>query len=169
MEVTALGKKLFLSLFVRDFIVLYLRPEGSGTNSLWPGMSGIRSNVSGLLLEVFCKCRVQIWKWFPHNPVRCFNHPGQVLPVLRCAAGIPYIHTMTKDTLYGTPVKIYQQPRREVFFTRWEVLRAQVRSSVMWIPRNLMLSTRSTSIPCMSSGACAVLPDLMKSTMTFWF
>uniref|UniRef100_A0A3B5LTT9 GOST seven transmembrane domain-containing protein n=1 Tax=Xiphophorus couchianus TaxID=32473 RepID=A0A3B5LTT9_9TELE len=37
MALTAVGKKLFLSLFVVVRIFLYRLPDGSGTNSLWPG------------------------------------------------------------------------------------------------------------------------------------
>ncbi len=36
-QTTALGKKQFLSLFVRVLIALYLFPDGRGSNSLWPG------------------------------------------------------------------------------------------------------------------------------------
>ncbi len=36
-QATALGKKLFLSLFVCVLIALYLFPDGRGSNSLWPG------------------------------------------------------------------------------------------------------------------------------------
>ncbi len=36
-QTTALGIKLFLRLFVRVLIALYLFPDGRGSNSLWPG------------------------------------------------------------------------------------------------------------------------------------
>lgn len=40
MALTALGKKLSLSLFVVVRMFLYRLPDGSGTNSLWPGWLG---------------------------------------------------------------------------------------------------------------------------------
>ena len=40
MALTALGKKLSLSLFAVVRMFLYRLPDGSGTNSLWPGWLG---------------------------------------------------------------------------------------------------------------------------------
>lgn len=90
---------------------------------------------------------------------------------LSCAVDKPHIYTVTEDTLKlissreesPTCFSFLRSWVCRAFFTRWEVLRAQVRSAVMWMNRNLMLSTRSTSTLCMSSGACAVL---LKSTRT---
>ena len=50
MEATALGKKLFFSLLVRDFIDLNRLPDGSGSNSEWPGC--VMSLM--ILLAFFC-------------------------------------------------------------------------------------------------------------------
>ncbi len=166
-EVTALWKKLFLSLFYG----LVPPPRGQGVKQSMTRVSGICSNTPSLILEVFCINLIQIW--MPNNPLCSLNHPGQVLPNL-CSWHTIQLHNSIGCFLWHFYRNVSAAERRvqpastsrgrKVF-----VEPSSPGSGPKWgplIPRNLMFSTRSTSTPCMSSGACAVLPDLLKSTIT---
>ncbi len=100
-QTTALGKKQFLSLFVRVLIALYLFPDGRGSNSL----SRVLDNVASLLIKAARIDAVQARELGSHNSLCTLNYPCKISSVLYSAAGISHSNTMAENAFYYTLVK----------------------------------------------------------------
>ncbi len=108
-QATTLGKKLFLSLFVRVLTALYLFPDGRKQSVA--GMSWILDNVAGIRMKAAWIDVVQVRELGSHNSLCNLDYLCKISLVLYSAAGIPHYNTMAENAFYYTPVKVHKNLR----------------------------------------------------------
>lgn len=151
LEFIAMGNELCLSSAVLVFRVLYILWEGRGVNGLFP--EWVES--VAVRLPFFCiwsaYTESRFWRGWPTISCSVFTTRAKSFLSCFCAAAMSDCHTETENAFCSGTVAVCQQLRERpglleipqekiafcsVFFTRWDVFKAQVRSAMLWISRN---------------------------------
>ena len=93
------GEKMFLSLVVLHFTLLYLRPERKSVNSPYWGWVG------SLMMEVVVDA-LQRGDWSPDDPLGCLYHSLQAFAVHDSGTAVPHGDATGQDALNNAAVEI---------------------------------------------------------------
>lgn len=146
-----MGQKLCLSSAVLVFRVRYTLWEGRGVNGLFPEWVDSVAAWLPFFWIWLAYTESRFWRGWPTISCAVFTTRAKSFLSCFCAAAMSDCHTETQWNCSSLPAaKRKAWPAWDssgkiafcsVFFTRWDVFEAQVRSAVLWISRNLMLFT----------------------------
>jgi len=107
---TLVGLKLFFSLFVFDFIILYRLPDGSSLkiNVLYDVIYLLEALGTVQLLQCGGRAACDL--------LCSFNDPLKCCPLDHCAAAVQHAYTVCQDALNVAPIKGHQQSLGDVVF-----------------------------------------------------